>query len=229
LTDATSNADTVERWWRMWPQANVAIATGTRSGLVVLDVDPRHCGDVSLAALVDAHGSLPETPCVWTGGGGLHYYFGHPGVKVSNSAGKVASGIDIRGDGGYVVAPPSLHVSGRAYEWAVACEPAPLPTWLLPTHSPAADRVEFRGSADVLQGVPEGERDDQLFRLAAKLRGADVPEAVAADLVLKAAAECRPPFPTDAALRKVASAYGRYSPTPRAAEPHRRRGLVNLR
>jgi hypothetical protein len=213
----------------MWPQANIAIATGARAGLVALDVDPRHGGDRSLARLIDTHGSLPDTPCVWTGGGGLHYYFAHPGTKVSNSAGKVAVGIDVRGDGGYVVAPPSVHVSGGVYEWAVACEPAPIPTWLLSTPVGASEQVEFRGSAQVLNGVPEGERDDQIFRLAAKLRAADVPQSVAAELVLKAASQCSPPFSASAALRKVASAYGRYEPRPSADEPIRRRRLVNLR
>jgi hypothetical protein len=81
----------------------------------------------------------------------------------------------------------------------------------------------------VLNGVPEGERDDQLFRLAAKLRAADVPQSVAAELVLKAASQCSPPFSANAAHRKVASAYGRYKPRLSANEPSRRRGLVNLR
>jgi hypothetical protein len=213
----------------MWPQANVAVATGALAGLVVLDVDPRHEGDGTLADLIAKHGTLPHTPCAWTGGGGLHYYFAHPGSNVPNSAGRLGPGLDVRGDGGYVVAPPSVHATGTAYEWAVACEPAAMPDWLRPAHEPTSPRLEFRGSADVLKGVPEGERDSQLFRFASKLRAADVPQSVAAELVLQAAEQCSPPFPPNAALRKVASAYGRYEAGPASQERRRRRGLVNLR
>ena len=131
LLDASTDLATVTRWWETWPNANIAIATGTESGLVVLDVDVGVGGDASLCTFTDEHGRLPDTPTVLTGGGGLHYYFAHPGEIVRNSAGKLGAGLDIRGDGGYVVAPPSVHRSGSLYEWARACEPAPTPGWLL--------------------------------------------------------------------------------------------------
>ena len=130
VSDASADIAIVGRWWQTWPNANIGIATGRRSGLVVLDVDFRADGDASLAALVGQHEPLLETACVHTGGGGLHYYFSHPGGTVRNSASVLGAGLDIRGDGGYVVAPPSLHVSGQAYSWALACHSAPLPKWL---------------------------------------------------------------------------------------------------
>ena len=114
--DASTDAETIRRWWRRWPSANVCIATGSTSGIVVLDVDPRHGGAESLKTLEREHGSLPKTPTVITGGGGLHHYFVHPGKRVPNKV-NVFPGIDIRGDGGFVVAPPSRHVSGEEYSW----------------------------------------------------------------------------------------------------------------
>jgi hypothetical protein len=107
----------------MWPDTGIAVRTGAESGLVVLDVDPQHGGDDTLAELLAAHGVLPITVECFTGGGGRHIYFRHPGGEVRNSAGKVGPGLDIRGDGGYVVAPPSPHPSGRRYEWSVDGHP----------------------------------------------------------------------------------------------------------
>jgi putative DNA primase/helicase len=217
VSDASADVAIVSRWWQMWPTANIGIATGRGSQLVVLDVDFRADGDASLAALIDQHGPLPETACIHTGGGGLHYYFLHPGGAIRNSASKLGAGLDIRGDGGYVVAPPSVHVSGAKYAWALACRPAPLPGWMQQRieRSDAYSRVD---TAAALAGVAEGERDETLFRLACKLRRADVPRDVAEDLVLRAAAACTPPFPAIEARQKVASAYDRYE-----AGPDRRR------
>jgi len=94
----------------------VAIVTGRLSGLVVLDVDPRHGGDASLAAFEARHGPLPATVESRTGGGGRHFYFRHPGGRCPNRVG-LEPGLDLRGDGGCIVAPPSIHPSGREYAW----------------------------------------------------------------------------------------------------------------
>lgn len=229
VSDATTDVEIVARWWRTWSQANIGLATGARSGLVVLDVDPRAGGDASLAGLIERFGPLPQTPCVFTGGGGLHYYFAHPGRTVKNNAGKLGTGLDVRGDGGYVVASPSVHVSGQAYLWAEACDLAPLPAWL-DERIDSADEAAYVDTAAALAGVLEGERDETLFRLACKLRRVDVPRDVTEDLVLRAAAACVPPFPASDALRKVASAYERYSPTTEATVAvSRKNRLVNLR
>jgi hypothetical protein len=131
--DDAAGADQVRRWWRRWPDANVGVVTGAVSGLVVLDVDPRHGGDESLAVLEGIHGTLPRTVESLTGGGGQHLYFRHPGTVVPSRS--IAPGLDIKGDGGLVVSPPSQHISGRVYRWEPGCAPgevplADLPRWL---------------------------------------------------------------------------------------------------
>jgi len=141
MVDA-AGIEQVQRWWRRWPDANVGIVTGAVSGLVVLDVDPRHGGEESLAALEAEHGALPRTVESLTGGGGQHLYFRHPGASVPSRP--IAPGLDLKGDGGLVVSPPSGHVSGRAYAWESGCAPgdvpiANLPEWLqLMAHGPSS-------------------------------------------------------------------------------------------
>ncbi|HSH59723.1 MAG TPA: bifunctional DNA primase/polymerase [Acidimicrobiales bacterium] len=157
LHDATTNPEVIRRWWRSWPHANVAVRTGAVDGtagrgFVVVDVDPPHGGDHSLRALLSSHGPLPDTAVVRTGRGGRHLYFAHPGQAVRNSAGtRLGPGLDVRADGGYVIAPPSRHVSGVAYHWGRARELAPLPGWLIdrlvaPEHKPppAPDASQLR-------------------------------------------------------------------------------------
>lgn len=126
---ATADAATITGWWERWPDANVGVATG--GPFFVLDVDPENGGDVSLAALLAEHGPLPTTPTQRTGSGGTHYLFRAP-FPVSNSAGRVAPGLDIRGDGGQIVCAPSVSARG-AYTWLVspATPFADAPAWLL--------------------------------------------------------------------------------------------------
>lgn len=130
----------ITTWWQMWPQANIGIATGVSSGLVVLDIDPRNGGDASLALLESIVGPLPGTPVATTGGGGAHlYYERHPGWPTPSrtNAFPALPGIDIKADGGYVVAPPSVHASGARYAWAgLAGQPAPWPLTLMWRHAP---------------------------------------------------------------------------------------------
>jgi hypothetical protein len=113
-TDATIDTKRIGSW--KWGTANIAVATGPESGLVVLDIDPRHDGDKTIRQLQQTLGRLPAGPMVKTGGGGWHMYFRHPGGRVPSRNG-VAPGIDIKADGGYVVAPPSIHTSGGTYTW----------------------------------------------------------------------------------------------------------------
>lgn len=145
--DATTDPARVAAWWDRVPDANIGIATGRESGLVVLDVDPRHGGDDTLEALQATHGKLPETLEVITGSKGRHLYFKYPaGVShMKNTAGALGAGLDTRADGGYVVAPPSSHTSGCDYWWEVSGDPedsapAELPGWLLALLNPVAER-----------------------------------------------------------------------------------------
>ena len=127
--DATTETSRIRTWWGSWPAANVGVPTGRRSGLLVLDVDARDGGFESLAALERRNGPLPETAKARTGGGGVHVFFRYPaGETVRNSAGALGTGLDVRGEGGYVVVPPSRTQS--IYEWIDRSSPAE-PSWLL--------------------------------------------------------------------------------------------------
>ena len=100
-----SSAEQAHGWFSEWSEAGIGIVTGAVSGLVVLDIDPRHGGDGSLGRLEQHYERLPATVECRSGGGGRHLYFAHPGGLVRNKVG-LAPGVDLRGDGGYVVAPP---------------------------------------------------------------------------------------------------------------------------
>jgi hypothetical protein len=114
---ATGSAAQIATWWARWPDANIGVATGMASGFIALDIDEKHGGFESLADLEGQFGKLVNTPsCSKTGGGGKHILFRHPGVQIQNKV-NIAPGLDVRGDGGYIIAPPSRHASGNRYEW----------------------------------------------------------------------------------------------------------------
>lgn len=110
--DASTHEQTIRAWWTRWPDANIGFATGR---YVVLDVDGPE-GEAALAELEAKHEKLPATLAVRTGKG-RHLYFAANGARVRNSAGKLGPHIDVRGYGGYVILPPSLHENGTRYEW----------------------------------------------------------------------------------------------------------------
>jgi len=129
--DATTDEATIRRWWATVPDANIGIILGRASGLIALDVDPRHGGDFSLRDLEREHGELPPTMHSLTGGGGDHWFFRYPeGVELRSL--KLAQGIDLQAEGAYVVAPPSLHASSFRYDWEVQGDPADVPPAALP-------------------------------------------------------------------------------------------------
>lgn len=133
LHNATTSEFTIRAWWGARPNANIGIATGPRSGILVVDVDAVTDGLTTLRSLEDTHGVLPPTPYLRTGRGGQHFWFSYPKVgRYGNSAKRLGAGIDIRGDGGYVVVPPSL--TEGAYEWLLPPDDttiADAPEWLL--------------------------------------------------------------------------------------------------
>lgn len=116
--------------WAGRPMANIGILTGPVSGLWVLDIDPEHDGHHALTQLVATHGPLPDTYTVTTGSGGTHYYWRMPDWDLTNRRGSLPNGIDVRGRGGFVVAPPSISGKG-AYYVASPAEVAEAPAWLL--------------------------------------------------------------------------------------------------
>lgn len=120
--------------WEKWPQDGFGIATGSRSGIWVLDIDPKNNGFETVSALEQVNTPLPKTVSVKTGSGGLHFYFRFPGPDYRNTAGALGPGLDTRGDGGYVVGPGSLHKSGKRYNWQngpVDHQVLDAPEWLL--------------------------------------------------------------------------------------------------
>lgn len=157
-TLATTDPTTITGWWRTTD--GVSIVTGAASGLVVIDIDPRHGGDEGWAQLEAAHGEV-DTVEALTGGGGRHLYFAMPdGVTITNAAAaNLPAGIDVRGEGGQVVAAPTIHpTSGQPYSWEIAHDPldgypvADLPPWLhalltrpIPEQTPRAEPVPYDG------------------------------------------------------------------------------------
>lgn len=190
LKVATTDRGQIEGWWSRWPNANVAIRTGEVSGLVVVDIDPGHGGETSLARLVAERGALPDGRVVRTGSGGRHLYFLHPGGTVRNDAGRrLGPGLDIRGDGGYVIAPPSRHANGGRYGVAGHGGVLPeLPDWLerllrppdppRPSHAapwrPGPDtsawaRAALQGELERLHAAQPGMRNHTLNKVAYRL------------------------------------------------------------
>jgi putative DNA primase/helicase len=144
--DATTDTATIRAWWAQWPNANIGIPTGRVSGLAVVDVDAE--GLPQLANLERFHGRVPQTVTARTGGGGRHLIFRYrEGFRTS--AGVIARGIDTRGDGGYIIAPPSIHpTTGMPYEWEPQTVLAPLPNWLMPCRQAASVAPAKKQEAD---------------------------------------------------------------------------------
>jgi len=208
---AIASSDAVRHWFQRWPDANLGIVTGRLSGLVVLDIDVGHGGADSLAAIEQEHGAPQVTPEAITGGGGRHLYFRHPGPVVANRVG-LRPGIDLRGDGGCVVAPPSVHPSGRPYAWVAQRSPAevplaPLPQWLLgPPDSGRKGHTLMHWRTLVHAGVEEGQRNASLASLSGLLLSRDVDPEVALELLLAwNRVRCRPPLDDAEVMRVVDS------------------------
>ncbi len=212
--DATTDTGVIREWWERWPDANVGIATG--GGLVVIDVDPRHGGDDGLVDLRARLGELPDTVECLTGSGGRHIYVSvGEGVVVRNSAGTLAPGVDIRGEGGYVVAAPSVHTSGRSYAWEASSRPdevdvAPMPAaWLEAIVKRPKLRVIAGGSGEA---IVEGGRNETLFKRAASMRAAGFEEpAILAAILAENETRCSPPL-DPAEVKGIVSSVCRYAP-----------------
>jgi len=203
----------INYWYQRWPEANVGIVTGSVSGIVVIDIDPKHGGDDSLASWEKKHGPLPRTVEVITGGGGRHLYFKHPGGVVHNRVGIVA-GIDLRGDGGCAVVPPSIHPSGKPYTWRAGHEldkmaVAELPTWLsdlLRDDAKRSGHTINHWRQLVQEEIPEGERNNTIASLTGHLlwHGVD-PDVVMELLLCWNRIRCSPPLDDDEVIRTVLS------------------------
>jgi hypothetical protein len=185
---ATTDSDTIQQWWTRHPRANIGAATGAALTAWVLDIDLHHDGPATLAALVEEHGSLPETVESTTPRGGRHLYWSWPeSGGIDCCAGRVGPGLDHRGDGGFIVLPPSARLDGR-YRWRRRGIPAEAPAWLLdlarkprprasPDPQPLHRNLDSYIAAAVarqladLAAAREGRRNDQLNRSAFALFG----------------------------------------------------------
>lgn len=198
---ASADPAIISAWWSEFPGANIGCLTGPPNGFFVLDVDHPN-GDSSLAALEREHGPLPEWPmCQFTGGGGSQIFYSWPeGRLIQSRAGKLGADLDIRGLGGSVVLPPSVHPSGTLYRWGEDRSPAQLkpcaaPDWLLDLietkpmpersawqapHQTGPDRFALKAleaELSMVAAAPAGRRNEQLnasghalFRFVAQRR-----------------------------------------------------------
>ncbi len=212
--DATTDLGLIRAWWAEWPDAGIAMPV--LPGRVVLDVDPRHGGDESLAALEAKYGPLPQTLECLTGGGGRHLHFALPdfACEVRSSHGKLGAGIDVKAEKSYTIAPPTLHKSGARYTWrdpsaAIAELPAWLANLLLEPTRPGSSGAN--GGAK----IPEGQRNAYLTSRAGALRRKGEPEeTILAALLAANQVRCDPPLP-ESEVRRIAKSVARYEP----AEP----------
>jgi Bifunctional DNA primase/polymerase, N-terminal/Primase C terminal 1 (PriCT-1) len=235
LNDATTDPATIERWWTASPAAAIGVACGP-SRLVIIDRDPRHDpNEVGLRRLEQLTGST-RTRCVLTGSNGRHWHYRAPtGLDIRNSAGKLGAGLDVRANGGYIVVPPSRNQNGQ-YRWILEPDGTMLPIVELPaallealvqlqesispklqsdhaarSHRRPLDRSD--ASLATLGVIPEGRRNDMLFRFACSLRRQGKTETeIGEELAAVNHRQCEKPLSQSEVEQLVASAL-RYPPS----------------
>ena len=215
--DASTDHGAAEEWWGSNPHLGVAMATGTRSGVWVLDLDGDE-GRQAFRVLQDQFGDVPLTVAAQTGNG-VHLYFQMPETgDVRNSAGKVALGVDVRGTGGYVVLPPSPHPSGARYTWAEGrspddCSVMSAPAWLLDLVR-TTRRAARASRLPADECIPQGRRNATLTSFAGTMRQRGMTrDAIRAALDAENQARCHPPL--DAAeIDGIADSVSTYEPGP---------------
>lgn len=216
--DASKDPQQIEKWWSRWPDANIGIATGSVSGgLVVIDLDvDKDKGIDGRATLRDweaQYGKLPDK--TWlsiTGRGGYHYFY-HDTSVVKNRT-NIYEGIDIRGDGGYVVAPPSVHPNGRTYEWEQDPILYPLAdadntviNFLL---GPVPENWE-RKPLELPDQIPDGERTTAMVKLVCSQQAKGLSdEAIRAAVRAENEQKCIPPLTDQELEKEVFPALKRY-------------------
>ena len=156
----------VAEWFEMWPEANIGIVTGKISNLVVFDLDSEDA-----VAYAEKQGGFPETAKALTGKG-CHLYMQHPGFEIRNSVNKRLE-IDIRADGGFVVAPPSIHGSGSRYQWEEGhsiheMDPAPCDPWMMDylqditsQSKPAKAKKKVPKTVELVHTAKKSEKDNK--------------------------------------------------------------------
>lgn len=181
----------IQEWWTKWPEANIAVITGQISGTVALDID-----DGGLETIKANGFPLPPTWISQTGSGGFHYLYKWPGKEIGNFVRKLP-GLDLRADGGYIVAPPSIHTNGQQYKWLIAPgeeELADPPAWLLEVaETTKTGRLE---PEEWGKDIPEGQRNEELTRRAGSMLAKKIPPAEVLTMLLAwNRKHCNPPLP----------------------------------
>lgn len=213
--DATADPERIRQWWATQPEANIGLPM-KENGIIALDMDPRNGGRESLAVLLSEGLNVPEsTPRHRTGGGGSHSFFLKPDTEGVWDVSGLRPGIDVKYDG-YVVAPPSVHESGREYTVI-----SPLDRmFLVPMPELLREAIlnKTRGGRPALEGktggnVPTGLQHDALLRIAGwhRKEGADAEQIYR---TLRAASDTWDPRPTDEDCYRIAGSVERYEPAP---------------
>jgi putative DNA primase/helicase len=191
---------TIQIWWRRYPETNIGIATGAESGLVVVDIDPPKGGEESWRDITAKVGTLPLTAKVRSGGSGWHYYLKHPdgNLRVKNLSGIGGfSGVDVKADGRYIVAPPSRHIGGDKYFWQIhpdSTSPAKCPQWLLKLLNVETARLT-KEALQIGKPILVGSRNESLTRIGGGMRGQGaVQEEIEAALLVVNQKRCQPPL-----------------------------------
>jgi hypothetical protein len=212
LRDATTKVEVISAWWNSMPEANIAVATGKASGIFVVDVDNEDA-EAEIAKLEAIHGALPATVEQITPRGRHLLFRWPPNGDIRNSASKIARGVDVRGEGGYIVCAPSIHPSGKSYAWSVdsASTFALAPQWLISLVAMPAPIVPvtpvFEGNG---LNIAKGTRNDALTRIIGHLLARHVdPELVLAAALAIGAHSCKPPLPAGEVTKIVNSIAGR--------------------
>jgi len=228
--DATCDIEQVRAWWRENPRYNIGIPCGEKSGLLVLDIDPRHGGDAVVEGWIAKYGPWPPTAEVVTGSGGRHVFFRYePGVRSCT----VADGVEIKSDGTYVVASPSIHPeTGRRYSFDGTDGAEALnrlchaPGWLLRLareKRPKADSAAAPG-----RKIPAGRRNVELTSIAGVLRSRGAGEAELRDLLSRINQTlCDPPLRPDE-VERIAASVARYEPRAENERPDAQRIFERL-
>ncbi len=191
----------VEEWWTKWPDANIALICGKHSGIVVVDVD------------ISRGGVEPddETDLISrTGGGGFHWFYQYPPDAHIGNYVNIRPGVDIRAHGGYVILPPSIHLSGNPYQWLSEGKPAPCPQWVINGRETKKETVQDTDSwlSSFLVGKSEeGSRNDDLARFTGYLVKKGIPEDVALGMIANSLRRQKDPLPEHEVRTTVASVY----------------------
>ena len=216
---ATRDRSILDKWWRQDTAANVGIVTGQKNNLFVLDIDPRNGGEDSLDDLLSKHGQLPRTWAAVTGSGGKHFYFRYPAFRLGNVV-NLFPGIDIKSDGGQVVAAPSIHPdTGHPYFWDGSAEiwEEPLgeaPVWLVELLH-ARNHTEKKQGFQCPTKIPKGVQHITLVSLAGALRkmGLD-PSEILPTLWQVNQQRCEAPGPREN-IEQIALSMAKYAPADR--------------